>query len=595
MARQIAAAGVHERPLDRLMKVALGDLAPDLAIVNARVVNVFTREVMENCAILIKGPWIAYVGDQPPEIDDATCQVIDAAAKTVIPGLIDGHTHMAWISAPEQFLQHVIPGGTTTIITETMEIYPVAGCEGVLDFLAALQDQPIKIFATAPAMISTSSETFGMGEADLTRLLARPEVLGMGEAYWQGVLQRPETILPRMQQTLRAGKLLEGHSAGARSRRLAAYAAIGISSCHEPITPAQALALLRLGIHVMAREGSIRRDLGAIAGLREAGIDLRRLILATDGITPGELLEKGYMEHVLQQAMAYGFDPLSAVQMVTLNVAEHFGMDHLVGGIAPGRYADLLILPDLTTITPEVVISSGRVVARAGQLLAAPRPHRYADHHYATIHLPQPLTAADFAIAVDPSADQVTVRVIEMVSDLVTGEARIRLPVQAGRLAARPDQGIIKVAAVARAHSPGRCFTGLLKGFGLTRGAAACSAAWDTADIIVAGAHEADMAAALNRVATLGGGGVVVADGSVLAEVALPLFGLMSELPMADLARALARLNQAMHALGVPFADPLLSLVTLTGAAIPFLRICDQGLVDLKSGRQVPLVIETRT
>lgn len=584
-----ALALLQSKDAHRLMRVALGRQPAQTAIVNARVVNVYTAEVLPGQTILIDGAWIAYVGDDRDFDFSQTSRVIDAAGKVIIPGLIDGHTHLAWFFSVPEFLKAAIPGGTTTIITETMESYPVAGYEGVCDFLASLADQPVKIFATAPAGASTSQQTIGIRPKDLQRLLQRDDILGLGESYWQTVLQQPQRLLPALTETLMAGKRLEGHSAGARGRKLAAYAATGISSCHEPITAEEALARLRLGICVMAREGSIRRDLKNIAPIKDQAVDLRRLVLATDGIQPGELLENGYMEYVLQRALEYGFAPVTAIQAVTLNVAEHFGLDHLVGAVAPGRLADLVLLPDLTTIEPELVISNGKVVAEKGQLMVAPRSHRYASASYETIRLPRKLKADDFALQTPKGHSRITVRIIDMVTDLVTREIQEQYPVATLERLPDPTNDLLKVAAVDRTHQPGRRFTGLIRGFGLKRGAMACSAAWDTSTIIVVGASAADMATAVNRIATLQGGAVVALDGAILDELPLPVFGLISEWPLDRLTRAVNQINQSAANLGVPFPDPLLSLVTLTGAAIPHLRICEEGLVNLRTGQTLTL------
>jgi adenine deaminase len=573
----------------RLMRVALGHQPAQTAIINARVVNVYTAEVLSGQTILIDGAWIAYVGEDREFDLSQTTQVIDAAGKVIIPGLIDGHTHLAWFFSVPEFLKAAIPGGTTTIITECMETYPIAGFKGVCDFLASLADQPIKIFATAPAMASISQQTIGIRPEDLQRLLQREDIVGLGESYWQMVLQQPQQLLPAMTATLTAGKRLEGHSAGARGRKLAAYAATGISSCHEPITAEEVLARLRLGIWVMAREGSIRRDLKTIAPIKDQGVDLRRLILATDGVQPGELLENGYMEFVLKRALAYGFEPVTAIQSVTLNVAEHFGLDHLVGAVAPGRLADLVLLPDLATIEPELVISNGKVVAKNGQLVAAPRPHRFSSASYETIRLPAKLKADDFALQLPADQSRITVRIIDMVTDLVTREIQEPYPVTVLERLPDPSSDLLKVAAIDRTHQPGRLFTGLIRGFGLKAGAMASSAAWDTSDIIVVGASNADMAAAVNRIATLQGGAVVVKDGAIVAELPLPVFGVSSEWPLERLAQATLQVNQCAADLGVPFPDPLLSLVTLTGAAIPYLRICEEGLVNLRTGQTLAL------
>jgi len=572
------------RDATKLMDVALGNTPADTVVANATLLNVYTGELLKNQSISITDKWIAYVGQKAQDAIGPETLVIDAAGKTVIPGLIDGHTHLGWMCPIDEYLRYIIPGGTTTIVTETLEPYPVGGLDAVLEFLASLERQPVKFLATAPAMASISSQAGHMPIQDLKHLLSRANVVGLGESYWQNVLQQPDTLLPRFTEALNCRKTLEGHSAGASDKKLNAYIAAGISSCHEPIKADEVLQRLRLGIHVMAREGSIRRDLKEIAKIRTANVDLRRLVLTTDGIHPSDLLDKGYMEYVVQRAIAYGFDPVVAVQMASLNAAEHFGVDHWIGGIAPGRFADMLVIPDITTIRPLTVISNGRVVFDKDTLSVHPRPHPFSEKSRNSIQLSKHFESVDFSLEPVSKSTQATVRVMELVTDLVTKEIHLTLPVEDGMIYCNMHQDLQKIAAIDRTHCPGKTFVGLVKGFGLQSGAFASSSAWDTSDIIVVGANDEDMAVAVNRIRTLQGGYVLCDKGQVVAEVPMPIWGLISELPMQDLVARIASLKSALADRGVTFPDPLLTIITLTGAAIPFFRICEEGYVNLKDG-----------
>ena len=571
----------------KLLDVALGKSKADLTVVNAKLLNVYTGEILENHAISIWNKWIAYVGKDARHTIGHKTTVIDAQGKTVIPGFIDGHTHIAWLSTAQEFLKYAMKGGTTTIITETLEPFPVCGYEGVLDFLDSLKNQPIKILATAPAMVSISHTAIGMPKETLKKLFERDDIIGLGESYWQAVLQQPDMFLPLFRETLLSGKTLEGHSAGAGEEKLMAYISTGISSCHESIKSDEALSRLRLGLHVMIREGSIRRELEEISTIKDSGADLRRLVLVTDGIEPGELMENGYMEFVVQKAIDYGFDPVTAIQMATLNVAEHFSLDNIIGGIAPGKYADMSIIPEVRDIEAQYVISNGQIIAHDGKLLVSPRPHIFSEDSLKSIRLSREIKSEDFAIWVGVDSPEVRARIIEMVSDLVTGELHMDLPVVDGQIRADTNHDILKVAAIDRTHNPGKTFVGLVKGFCMISGAIACSAAWDTTDIIVVGASDSDMAAAVNRIHVLQGGAVVCDRGEIIAELALPVFGIMSELPVERLAQKIKEIKDAVSGIGVTFSDPLLTLITLTGAAIPYLRICEEGLVNLKDGKTV--------
>jgi adenine deaminase len=579
------------RDSEKLIKVALGREKADLAVVNARLVNVFTKEILDNSSISIKGKWIAAVGNDLKYSIGAKTEVIDARGKIVIPGFIDGHTHLAWSYTAFEFLKFAIKGGTTTIITETMEPFPVSGYDGVVDFLESLKDQPIKIFSTAPFMASISDAARGISIETLKKLLFRDDIVGLGESYWQSVLQHTDQSLPILHETLLSGKSLEGHSAGASINKLNAYIAAGISSCHEPIKTDEVLERLRLGLYVMIREGSIRRDLEEISMIKDFGVDLRRLILVSDGVEPKDLLEKGYMEFIVQKAIDCGFDFITAIQMATLNVAEHFSLDGIVGGIAPGRYADLLVIPDERTIEAQYVISNGQIISQNGKLLKQPRRHAFSKQSMTSVHLTRNFNASDFAVIIEKAAEKVEARIINMVTDLVTSELNMTVSVVDGQIRQDISSDILKIAAIDRTNNPGKIFTGLIKGFCLNKGAFACSASWDTTDIIVIGADDADMALAVNRIFDLQGGAVVSVNGKIEAELPMPVFGILSDLPMEQIAKKTENIKNKLSELGVPFPDPLLSLITLTGAAIPFLRICEEGLVNLKNGKTVGLII----
>jgi adenine deaminase len=574
-----------------LMKVATGEEKADMAIINARLLNVYSGEILDGYSVGIKGKWIAYVGNDPKNIIGANTEVLDADGRTIIPGLIDGHTHLAFFVNAYEFLKFAMKGGTTTIITETLEALPVGGYEGLMDFISSLTDQPIKIFATATVMASISETARGISIETIKKLLTRSDILGIGESYWQSVLHEPDRILPLFNETLLAGKVLEGHSAGAKGNKLMAYIAAGISSCHEPINAEEALERLRLGLHVMIREGSVRRDLEAISKIKDSGVDLRRLILVSDGLEPKDLIEKGGMEFIVQKAINCGFDPVTAIQMATLNVAEHFSLDNLIGGIAPGRYADLVMIPDPNTIEAQYVISNGRIIAQEGRLLISPIQHTFSKKSLNSINLPRKFYPSDFKITIKGDSKKVEIRIIEQVTDLVTKEVKRLLPVFDGEIKSDLDQDILKVAAIDRTHLPGKIFVGLVKGFCMKNGAIATSGAWDTTDIIVIGANDDDMALAVNRIYDMQGGAVVCAAGKIMAELPLPILGIMSDIPLVRLTQELEKIKTAATGLGIPFQDPLTTLAVLTTAAIPYLRICEEGLVNLKDGKSLGLLV----
>ncbi len=587
-------AAVDRESAQQLMKVALGEAEADLALVNGSIVNVYTGEVLTGDTILIKGDKTAYVGkNAQPSIGSST-RVIDASGKTIIPGFIDGHTHlMNGLYSIGEVIRYALKGGTTTIISETMEPGFSMGYRGVVQFLRAVKNQPMKIFATAPPLSSISpvAKEHTLTPGELRKLLRRKEVVGLGESFWALILEGERLYLDLIAETAMSGKKIDGHSAGARDNKLQAYTSVGVSSCHEPTTAEEVLERLRVGMFVLVREGETRRELEAVAEIKDDNIDFRRLILASDGLGPWQLTTDGYMDFIVQKAINLGFSPVLAIQMATINVAQRFALDDSIGGIAPGKYADIVIIPDLTTIRPEYVISNGQVVARDGELLVQPRKHTYPRSMQNTVRLARYFAADDFAVRVDGSRRKVKVRVIDQTTDLVTREAIIELPVLDGLVLADTGQDTVKVAAIERAHGTGKSFVGFVRGIGLKRGAVATSTAWDTCDMLVVGADEADMAQAVNRVRELNGGIVVCAGGQVLAEIALPIVGMVCSEPIETIARKLDNIQQAAHNLGCIHNDIRQTISVLTTGSIPFLRICEQGLVDIRQNRFVDLIV----
>jgi adenine deaminase len=576
-----------------LMKVALGEAEADLAIVSGSMVNVYTGEVVDGASVLIKGDKIAYVGKDAGKSIGSSTKVIDAAGKTLIPGLIDGHAHIDSLCSISEILRYAIKGGTTTIITETSNIASVLGYEGVIQFLASIRNQPIKVFITAPPMVTLSpvTEEHAITVGELRKLLRRKEVIGLGEPYWGGVVNGDRRVLDLIAETINLGRKVDGHSSGARGNKLQAYISSGVSSCHEPTTAEEVMERLRLGLFVLIREGEIRRELEAISKIREENINFTRLALSTDGVGPWQLISDGYMEFVVQKAIDLGFSPTLAIQMATINTAQHFGIDDVIGGIAPGKYADIVIIPDLRTIHAEYVISNGQVVAQNGQPVVLPRKHNYPKSTQNSINLAGNFTAGDFAIPVEGSRRRVKVRVIDQVTNLVTREEFIDMPVSGGQLKPDASKDILKVAAIERSYRTGKSFVGLIRGIGLKHGAIATSAVWDCGDIIVVGAEETDMAQAVNRVKELGGGTVVCAGNRILAEISLPVAGVISTQPTETIASKLHDIQEAATKLGCNLPDTRITLAVLTTPAIAHLRICESGLFNLRQNRFVDLIV----
>jgi adenine deaminase len=591
MLKKIAPPDASE--IRTLMDVAMGRVKADLVISGGDLVNVYTGEILEGWSVAIKGERIAYVGDNPGHTIGFDTEVIDASGKILIPGLIDAHTHLFMYYTVSEFLRYAMTGGTTTIIAEALEIAFPLGYEGLLEYLESAGDQPVKLFATAPPMptLSPHCRPKAMDVETLQKLLKRDDILGLGETPWSCVVNGSKLIFDLFAETLASGKRLEGHSAGARGKKLVSYVATGISSCHESTTVEELLERLRLGLWTMIREGDIRAELPAVSGIKDHDIDFRRLILVSDGIVPKRLMADGYMEYVVQRAIDFGFDPIVAIQMATLNPAEHFRLDHSIGGMAPSRLADIVIIPDIRSIKAEYVISNGRIIAKDGSLIVQPRSHNFSKKSFPSIQIQKKLSASDFTVSVDPGTDPVRVRIIDQITELITREAQVNMACPDGKVKADVDRDILKVAAITETDAGTKIFTGFIRGVGIKKGAFATTAVWDACAMLIVGSNDEDMAEAANRVVSIRGGIVVCVDGRVMTELPLPIGGLVSDESMETIARRIDDIHQALGRMGCPLLDPHLTLTTLTTPFIPFFRMSEEGVVDLKEGRGVDLVV----
>ena len=576
-----------------LKKVALGETAADLAVINGNIVNVYTGELLYGNTVLIKGNRIAYVGKNVAKAISSSTKVIDATQKTLIPGLIDGHTHIDWPYSLSELLRYAMKGGTTTIISEFCNAVFPLGYRGIIHFLNNAENQPIKVFLTIPPMVTLSraAEEQAITAKEIRKLFKRKDVIGLGEPYWAPVVAGNKRVNELIEETINTGKIIDGHSSGAKDNKLQAYINSGISSCHEPITVEEVKERLRLGLFVLVREGEVRRELEEISKIQDENIDLSRLILSTDGIGPWQLTTDGYMEYVVQKAINLGFNPIKAIKMATINPAHRFGLGNLIGGIAPGKIADIVIIPDLHSIKAEYVISNGKIVARDGQLLLKPKNNGYPKWMEKSIRLTSEFTADDFTIPVAVSRQQVRTRVIDLVTGLVTREAIIDIPVFNGLLCVDVTADLLKIAAIARTYEPGKTFVGFIRGFKLKKGAIATSASWDSSDIIVVGANEADMAQAVNRIRQLNGGIVICTGGKIQTELPLPIGGMISEEPMETIASKLHEIQQEAANLGFPYPDLRITLSVMATPAIPFLRICEDGLFSIDQNSFVDLFV----
>lgn len=563
-----------------LSQVALGNVPPDTVITNGHLFNVFTGEFIKGQSIWIKDGMIAYVGpDHDPAMGDTTA-VIDAEGMVLLPGLIDGHTHVISRSSIEEFVKYVIPGGTTTVITETTELATIVGKDGIKYFVEGLKDQPVRFFYTVSPLcgLTSAEEIKAPGNEELLPLLKDPRCVGVGEIYWGNIFlegTQGERVRELASLALEHGKRVEGHGAGAKGKKLQAYTSFGIASDHEPITEEEMIERLRLGYWVMIREGAVRKELDGIKGIFNRKTDFRRLILSTDGMDPEGFVEQGYLDGVLKKALRLGVAPELAYRMVTLHVAEYFRLDHLIGSLSPGRMADVVSVPSPEEFSPQWIMIGGKIVFRDGKRTVDPRKAVFPDSMFDTVRVPDD--------NIFPSLPQEgKARVMELVSRLVTRETIIDLE--------DPEQStdLIMAFALDRLGSE-TSFMGLLKGFGLRRGAYGSTMCWDTTDMVVVGCDAQSMKTVIERLKTIRGGGVYAIGDEVVAEFPAPLCGIISMKPMRTMRDEIKKIEEALKANGVKWEKPLLTIDTLTTPAIPHLRITHRGYVRLKDREILPV------
>lgn len=581
---------LDEKGLAGQTRIALGEEPAELVVRGARLVNVFSEQVEPPGALAVARGRVVSLGPESPGWVGAHTRVVEAEGLFLLPGLIDAHTHLDSIFTLRQYARFALASGNTTAISECAMMAGAWGARGVEAMLEETALQPMRLFWTAPPLVPPFPRletSAGLPYADFARLLERPDFVGTGEAYWPAVTDGDPRIGRRFALAQALAKTQEGHAAGARGERLMAYAAAGVNSCHESITAQDALERLRLGMAVQVRQGFVRREMEAVVpGIKDLP-DTRLVSLVTDLADPAEMLEQGVMNPLLAKAVELGVPPARAVAWCSLNPAAHFGLERL-GALAPGWVADMALVEDLRSFRARAVFLAGREAARDGRLLDELAEHRYPAAAHETMQCP-PLKPEDFRVpATGPEAQ---VRVAAFAGDTITKEARATLPVVEGSLPPDPGQDVQKLAHVNRHTKELALSVGFISGWGLRRGALATTLEWDTNNLIILGASDKDMAAAGNRSRELGGGIVLAAGGEIKAELPFPIAGVISPLAMEEIVERMRALERGLRELGCGLARPLLTIQTICFTGLPFLRLTDKGLVDVRRREFVEVVL----
>jgi adenine deaminase len=565
------------------LSVARGDEPADLVLRNGRVINVFTGEIIE-ADVAIAGDTIVGVGTGYEAAEE-----MDLGGRYVCPGLIDGHVHIeSCMVTPPQFARAVVPRGTTAVVTDPHEIANVAGAAGVRYMLDASAGLPLTVYVNLPSCVpATHMGTSGaeLNASDLVALAGLDRVIGLAE-----FMNVPGAVLglPGALDKLIAfqGRVIDGHAPGISGKWLQAYVGAGPGSDHECTTAEEMLEKLRLGMYVLIRESTAAKNLRALLPAVTPQ-NSRRCAFGTDDRHPSDLLDEGHLDHLVRLAVAEGLDPITALQMATLNAAEWFRLRDR-GAIAPGRRADLVIFSNLKEFHAEVVFAGGALVAQDGAPVGDWSIPSVDDGPVRdTVHVAWERLSFDV-----PAAGE-QVRVIGVVPDQVVTEHLIEpAKVVDGLAVVDLERDLLKMAVIERHRGTGNVGLGFVRGLGLGRGALAGSVGHDAHNLIVAGCDDASMLTAARAVGELGGGLVAAAGEEVLASVPLPIAGIMSDQPAEIVRQQMKRLLEVAGELGSPLHDPLMALSFLALEVIPALKLTDQGLVDVEKFDFVPLFVE---
>jgi adenine deaminase len=557
--------------LGKLIAVARGEAQADLLLTNARIINTFTAEIEKSNVAISQGR-IAGIGDY-----SQAKQKIDLKGKYLAPGLINGHIHTeSSLLHISEYARAVVPRGTSAIVTDLHEIANVAGLKGIRYLMDCARTLPMDCYFMAPSCVpATHLETSGaeLGAKELKVALRWKNVIGLGELMnFPGVLMRDKEVLKKVR--LAKGKVIDGHAPRVSGKDLNAYLTAGASSDHESTTFEEGREKLRRGMYLMIREGSSEKNLDELLPL-VTDKTYKRCLFVTDDRTCADLLREGDIDAVVRKAIAKGLDPIRAVQMATINTAEHFRLRR-VGAIAPGYAANIIVIDDLSKLSVDMVFHKGKLVAQDGKPL-------FSSSWRSDPGITHSVNIKPFGIeALKIPASRKNLPIIEIVPSQVTTKGiKLEPKVRDGFVVPDIERDILKLVVVERHKASGNIGLGLVKGFGIKKGALGSSIAHDSHNIIVAGTNDQDIFAAVKEIERLEGGLVAASGGKIRGSLALPIAGLLSEEPLEAVVSKLEELQKIAADLGCVLPSPFATLSFLALAVIPELRLTDKGLVDV--------------
>jgi len=568
--------------LKNIIRSARGRKPVDLVLANARIINVFSREIFTGDIAVADG----YIVGFGPY---AAKKTVDMGGRFVAPGFIDAHVHIeSSMTGITEFARAVVACGTTAVVADPHEIANVLGTEGIAYMLGSSRGQPMNIYFTLPSCVpATNMETSGaaLTAEDLFPFMGHEQILALAEMMnYPGVINEDPIVLGKIDMAQRVRKPVDGHAPGLSGHDLYAYISAGISSDHECTTEREATEKLNLGMHIMIREGTAAKNLEALIPVVNERT-ARRMMWCTDDRHPQDILDQGHIDSMVRKAILSGLDPVIAIQMATINPAEYFRIQN-VGAITPGRRADLVVFSDLNSPYMEAVYYGGVLVAENGSIspeIATPDP----------VLFPPSMNVDTKQIDFSIPAAKGRIRVIDIVPDqIITGQRIMEAMISEGKAVADTSRDILKIAVIERHTGSGNMGKGFVRGFGLKRGAIASSVAHDSHNIIVVGTNDDDMKAALRAIVKMGGGLAAAYDKKVCATLALPIAGLMSQEPIQGVRDKIDSLINAARKFGTTLADPFMTLSFLALPVIPELKITDKGLVDVARFNVVSLFVD---
>ncbi len=584
-----------------LVDVAMGRAHADLVVKNGKWVSVQSGEIIPNIDIAVVQGRIAFVGRDASHAIGKKTKVIDAKGKYLVPGLMDGHMHVeSGMVTVTEFVRAVAVRGTTGMFIDPHEIANIFGLKGVKLMVDEAQKQPIHVWVQMPSCVPSAPglETPGssIGPKEVATAMKWKGIIGLGEMMnFPGVFMSDKKMLDEMSATHAAGKTIGGHYASPDlGLPFHGYVAGGAEDDHEGTRMEDAIARVRQGLKAMLRYGSAWHDVAAqVKAITEKKLDSRRFLLVTDDSHAATLTEEGHMDRVLRHAISEGLNPMTAIQMMTINTAEHFGVSKEMGMIAPGRWADILLVEDLMNFKADLVIAKGQVIAENGEWQVKLPVVKYPQWATKSVKMKRKLTAADFVLRTRAKdGAEVEAHVIGVIENQApTRHLKMKVKAEDGEVKSDMKLDIAKIALVERHKATGKVVVGLVSGFEFTRKCAIGSTvAHDSHHMIVVGNDDASMAIAANELADCGGGQIVVMDGKVIGKVEFPIAGLMSNERADVVAKKAATVLEGFKMCGSELNNPNMQLSLLALVVIPELRISDKGLVDVTKFDFVPVL-----